>query len=81
MRLTDEMNMEHLMIVGRMGELRDKFYGNPRLDGNFYNRWDKLKSLHLDEIVSYKIKLENFYGDTDAKEMFNLKIVFVRSMF
>ena len=70
MRLTDEMNDECRAIKNRMDELRSKFYREPRFDQHFYNRWDKLRLFHGDELQSYKVKLENFYSDTDAKEKF-----------
>ena len=73
MRLTDEMNDECRTIKNRMDELRSKFYREPRFDQHFYNRWDKLRLFHGDELQSYKVKLENFYSDTDAKEKFKLK--------
>ena len=73
MRLTDEMNDECRTIKNRMDELRSKFYREPRFDQHFYNRWDKLRLFHGDELQSYKVKLENFYSDTDAKEKFKPK--------
>ena len=73
MRLTDEMNDECRTIKNRMDELRSKFYIEARFDQHFYNRWDKLKLFHGDELQSYKVKLENFYSDTDAKEKFKPK--------
>ena len=73
MRLTDEMNDECRTIKNRMSELRMKFYREPRFDKNFYNRWDQLRLFHGDELESYKVKLENFYSDTDAKEKFKVQ--------
>ena len=70
MKLTDEMNDECRTIKNRMDELRMKFYREPRFDQHFYNRWDQLRLFHGDELESYKVKLENFYSDTDAKEKF-----------
>lgn len=80
MKLTTEMKMESLMIARRMAELKEKYYRDPQLDNTFGNRWDKLKLLHLDEIMSYKVKLENFYSDTDSKEKVTI-ISIIRLMY
>ena len=75
MRLTDEMKWEFDMIVERMDESYDKslFAKNfcPRLDSINYTGYVnqlKQKFLNVAEVESFKVKLENFYSETDLKE-------------
>ena len=76
LKLTDEMQLEYMMIFNRIGVLSE--YDNDRFeDYNSYNgrppMWNlnPLRTTFRDELESYKIKLENFYGDTDLKEQLN----------
>ena len=74
MRLTDEMKSEMRMIAGRTDFLNDEFLA----DAPHFTlpiQMASLKEQHGDELESYKVKLENFYVDTDIKEKL-LKISF-----
>ena len=71
MKLTEEKQLEYLLIYNRKQELFEKFYRSPRLETfDFDNRWSMLKLLHGDELKSHKVRLENLYCDTDAKVEF-----------
>ena len=77
LKLTDEMQLEYRMILNRIGVLSEKYDHAKFEDYNSYNgrpsMWNlnPLRTTFRDELESYKIKLENFYGDTDLKEQFN----------
>ena len=70
MRLTEVMNKEMVEIAHRCRELHGRFHSS-RMDavtGALANL--QLKLLYGDEMESYKVKLENFYSETDIKEGF-----------
>ena len=78
MKLTEEKKLEYLLIYNRKQELFEKFHSSPRLETFvFNNRWSKLKSLHGDELESYKVRLESLYCDTDSKVKFENKSTFL----
>ena len=66
MRLTDEMHNEILYITNRTNTLYDKFQGGTSMD-DIPRQCTHLKHQHGDELECYKIKLENFFSDTDVK--------------
>ena len=66
------------MIFNRVGVLSEKYDSNARFDDyKSYNGrppiWNlnPLRTIFRDELESYKVTLENFYGDTDLKERLN----------
>ena len=67
MRLTDEMNWEIQRITFRIDFLTVTFLTDiPRTEISIHVA--SLKDQHGSELESYKVKLENFYLDTDVKE-------------
>ena len=66
MRLTDEMKSEVLMISCRVSFLNDKFLADAP-HATFSIHVASLKEQHGGELESYKIKLENFYLETDIR--------------
>ena len=79
MRLTDEMKSEIKIIGAHVYGLRDKSDCTGQLDLTTYpctyactlNPMEQ-NLLHEDEIQLLKVKLENFYSETDVKEVLNL---------
>ena len=67
MRLTDEMQNEILCITHRANTLYVKFQGGTPMD-DIPRQSARLKHQHGEELECYKIKLENFFSDTDVKE-------------
>ena len=67
MRLTDEMHKEILSINDRVYTLHVEFKEIYPMD-DYRRQSIRLKDQHGDELESYKVKLENFYSDTDVKE-------------
>ena len=67
MRLTDEMKSEVLMISCRVSFLNDKFLADAP-HATYSIHLASLKEEHGGELESYKVKLENFYLETDVKE-------------
>ena len=65
MRLTDEMKKEMFTIDNQIETIRDLLWGNARLDRVQQSRWI---FQHGDDLECYKVKLENFYSETDVKE-------------
>ena len=61
LKLTDEMHLELISIGSRIVTLTQEF-GYEVCDSK------RLSTIHKDELESYKIKLENYYSDTDLKE-------------
>ena len=68
-RLTDGMKNEMHTINQRTESLYDQYMDNVLGDQYFYMLY-RLNAQHGDELESYKVKLENFYSDTDVKEKF-----------
>ena len=75
MRLTDEMKFEFQVMAKRVDELYCEFdYGAkfipPRgIDlRNYTSTIKEMKQTSLSEVESFKVKLENFYSETDVKE-------------
>ena len=66
-RLTDGMKNEMHTINQRTESLYDQYMGNVLGDQYFYMLY-RLNAQHGDELESYKVKLENFYSETDVKE-------------
>ena len=67
LRLTSEMKTEIFTIEHRIVALYEEFFLNAPLDQHLYQSY-RLNSQHGDELESYKIKIENFYSETDVKE-------------
>ena len=72
MRLTYEMHCETMSIDQRLRNLMGEFH-NMRKDSlimfnEYFCQATRLKAEHSEELESYKVKLENFYLDTDVKE-------------
>ena len=67
MRLTDEMKSEIKMISYRTTFLNDTFLADAP-HATFSIHVASLKEQHGGELESYKVKLENFYLETDVKE-------------
>ena len=67
MRLTDELKSELLMISYRTSFLNDKFLADAP-HATYSIHVASLKEQHGGELESYKVKLENFYLETDVKE-------------
>ena len=61
--------MEVIWIHNRITTLLQEF-DNERFDYNtsYRRHFNPLRTIFKDELVSYKVKLENFYSDTDLKE-------------
>ena len=73
MRLTDEMKNELLSIALRVHTLYVEFQESVPMD-EYPRQAIRLKNQHGDELESYKVKLENFYSDTDVKEQTFLEV-------
>ena len=58
LKLTEEMNLELISIGTQIATLTEVCGYEAR----------DMKRIYKDELESYKIKLENFYSDTDLKE-------------
>ena len=67
MRLTDEMQDEILSITNRVYTLYVQYQDSTPMD-EIPRQSTRLKHQHGEELESYKVKLENFYSDTDVKE-------------
>ena len=67
MRLTDEMQDEILSITNRVYTLYVQYQDSTPMD-EIPRQSTRLKHQHEEELESYKVKLENFYSDTDVKE-------------
>ena len=66
-RLTDGMKYE-IMTIGRRFDTFDaQFCANVPMDQHSY-MLSHLNSQHGDELECYKVRLENFYSETDVKE-------------
>ena len=65
MRLTDEMKNEISLIHRRVIALHEEFLVNAPVDHVQQSRWNLQ---HGDDLECYKVKLENFYSETDVKE-------------
>ena len=61
------MQDEFRLICHRIGNLFIEFLVNVSADQHPYQRI-LLKLQYGEELESYKVKLENFYSDTDVKE-------------
>ena len=66
-KLTDEMQNEFNAIAKRVDALCVQYLGNVSTDQFFY-MLSRLNSQHGYELETYKVKLENFYSETDVKE-------------
>ena len=65
LKLTDEMHLEVILMQSRIVTIGQKF-------GYHTNKsFNPLPTNYKDELESYKVKLENFYSDTDLKEQLN----------
>ena len=71
LKLTEEMHLELMMIHSRMKTLKQEFEPE-RFDYHISNlrHFNPLRTIFKEELESYKVKLENFYCDTDLKEQF-----------
>ena len=71
LKLTEEMHLELMMIHSRMKTLKQEFEPE-RFDYHISNlrHFNPLRTIFKEELESYKVKLENFYSDTDLKEQF-----------
>ena len=70
-RLTDGMKNEMYTIDQRIIFLCFQFIGNVPAGTSRYqldNMLSRLNSQHGYEVETYKVKLENFYSETDVKE-------------
>ena len=71
MRLTIEIKFEMMTMRKRIFELKDKYYYSARLDPSTYHTASsqiRQNLLRGGEIELFKVKLENFYSETDMKE-------------
>ena len=72
MRLTHEMHREIFLIDQRTRNLMAEFHNMSEDSVTMYNEYlgqaTRLKHHHGEELEPYKVKLENFYSDTDVKE-------------
>ena len=66
-RLTDGMKNEMYTINQKIRNFHAQFIHNARADQYSY-MLSRLKSQYVDELETYKVKLENFYSETDVKE-------------
>ena len=68
LKLTEEMQMELIWIYNRITTLTEEF-DNERFDyqTSYLRHYNPLRTIFKDELESYKVKLENFYSDTDLK--------------
>ena len=66
-RLTDGMKIEMVTISNRVDSLHAQFVANVTTD-QYYYALSCLNSQHGYELETYKVRLENFYSETDAKE-------------
>ena len=66
-KLTDEMQNEFNTIAKRVDALSVQYLGNVSTDKFFY-MLSRLNSQHGYELETYKVRLENFYSETDVKE-------------
>ena len=66
-RLTDVMKNEMYTIDQRMIIFHAQFLDNAPADQYFF-MMSRLKSQHGEELESDKVRLENFYSETDVKE-------------
>ena len=65
LKLTDEMHLEVILMQSRIVTIGQEF-------GYHANKsFNSLPTTYKDELESYKVKLENFYSDTDLKEQLN----------
>ena len=71
MRLTDDMKLEIRTMAKRLRELHDKSFFSAPLDPRIYpsaNNQMKQDFFRGGEAESFKVKLENFYSETDVKD-------------
>ena len=71
MRLTDDMKLEMRTIAKRVHELHEKSFFSARLDPRTYpSDYNQMKENFFrgGEAESFKVKLENFYSETDVKD-------------
>ena len=71
MRLTDDMKLEIRTMAKRVHELHEKSFFSARLDPRTYpsdNNQMKEDFFRGGEAESIKVKLENFYSETDVKD-------------
>ena len=68
MRLTREKILDFQQIIQRVNSLRHEHCGTDIPLREHRIREELLKFRHGGELLSYKIKLENFILDTDLKE-------------
>ena len=66
-RLTDGMINEMATIAHRTNTFHAQFLVNVPTDQHSYT-WSRLNSQHGDELETYKVRLEDFYSETDVKE-------------
>ena len=71
-KLTDEMRMEFQIICMRLAFFHQKYNVGTTYEDSlrFEGQRSRIPTFHPDhdELESYKVKLENFYSDTDLKE-------------
>ena len=66
-RLTDGMENEMVTIANRVNTFQVQFVLNvPRYQNSY--ALSRLNSQYGDELETYKVRLENFYSETDVKE-------------
>ena len=66
-RLTDGMKSEMVTFTHRVVTLKAQFVDNVPTDQHSH-ALSCLNSQHGDELETYKVRLENFYTETDVKE-------------
>ena len=64
-RLTDEMKNEMITIAHRVDAFNAQFVVNVPTEECMLSR---LNSMHGYELENHKVRLENFYSETDVKE-------------
>ena len=67
MRLTDEIKNEISLIHRRIITLDEEFFINAQRDQH-HDKQSRFNFQHGDDFERYKVKLENFYSETDVKE-------------
>ena len=71
LKLTDEMHLEVILMQSRIVTIGQEF-------GYHANKsFNPLPTTYKDELESYKVKLENFYSDTDLKEQLNKWLIYI----
>ena len=66
-RLTDDMKKSMVIIAHMVDTFHAQFVVNVPTDQHYYSL-SRLNSEHGDELEFHKVRLENFYSETDVKD-------------